>query len=356
MSAADGDELDRELMDLSDQGDVRAGGPSRESLREVRAESRRRRKEQGRRARATAEYWAVQSGRPRRSRDRGRLVIAGLSLAAVLVGGIYVVAGDAGGQVRGPGPGPASQPSTVDGPRPEADVPFAGTPADSWASGAGAIRIPEATKKGSYTAAQVEDAFRSTKAYLRAAMLDEDVLFAGKLQPALSTMVPDSREWITRQVRRGKLRMDSPDVVRWTAVANRFHPGDWVPHDDVRIRGRMRARVDGDGTLQVHYVYAAAYWLRQSSGTEWVPVVVRREGQHDYEANGSGIVGPWSGADGVTTSRSVCGSDWPHRQYLQVWPDPDTVRGSSGRAPSWDMTDPEAEPSDSACFTDTSGF
>lgn len=359
MSATDGDDLVRELQDLLAQGDLGTGRPSRESLREVRAEARRRRREQEQRARAAAEYWASQSGRPRRARVGGRTLIVGLSVAAIaLAAGItYTVGGDVVRQVGSAAPDPVSPPTTVaDAADPEAAVPFAGTPAESWASGASAIRIPQAAQTGAYTAAQVEDAFRRTKAYLRAAMLDKDVLLKGKLKPVLTTMHPESREWITREVRRGKFRMDSPDVARWTAVANRLHPGDWITHDDVRIRGRMRARMDGNGELQVRYVYAAAYWVRQSSGTEWLPVVVRREGRHVYDANGAGIVGPWSGIDGVTTSRSVCGSAWPHRQYLQVWPDPDTVRGSSGSAPAWDMTDPEVEPSDSACFTDTSGF
>jgi hypothetical protein len=353
------DELDRELARMIDDGAEKPARPSRESLREVKREARAREKEKQEREKSAKDYWAAQSdpGRTGRAGSAGRWIAVLVTILVVGGGALYLTRSGIPG-VTSPAANPTGAPDASDGAQAEEAVPFAGTPAESWKVGAKGITLPEAKQVGLYTPDQVEAAYRKTRTYLKAAMLDRRVLFKGKLQPVLVTMTPGSRARLTKAVQKGKEHPDAKDATTWVNAANRFHPNDWRAEGETRVRGRMKARVADDGGLLVKYAYAVAYWMRPTSGGSWAPIVIRREGEAYFSAVGSGISGLWSGRDGVTSLKSVCGSQWPYPQYLQVWPDPESVvTPSRGVYPGWDPSDPEtvAVPEDD-CFTDTSGF
>jgi hypothetical protein len=359
MGDGGGGDLDREFERLLGGSDGALPPPSRESMREVKAEAKRRHQEQAARERAAKAYWAEQAGvHPSGHRNSwawvGFAVVLGLAASA----GFLVLQ-------RGQQPGldVAQSPTAPTAPAPAASAaapeatspPFADTPAAAWPVGAAGITLPEARRTGAYSAAQVREAARATRAYLEAAMLDERVLFDSKLKPVLRTMDRDSREQATAEVAADREKPDGDDSLRWTSFANRFRPGDWTADDEVRIRGRMKPTIGEQGLLEMTYVFVAAYWMQPSTGGPWVPVAVRREGSAYFRTDGRGVTKPWIGGDGITTSRSVCGSDWPYPQYLEAWADLDGVATASvAPLPAKDLSDPETTLD--ACFTDTSGF
>jgi hypothetical protein len=348
---------DRELERMLAGTDRDPAPPSRESMREVKAEAKRRRQERAARERAAQAYWREQArGATGTGRARGwPWILLAVALGLTVTGIFLVVDRGLPWEARQPSNpvGPPDPSDGADAPDVEAISPFEGTPAADWRVGAKGIGIPAAERVGPYSAKQVDAAYRATKAYLKAAMLDPAVLFGSKLKPVLTTMSAESRERAQRQVKKDR-KSDSDDALRWVDFANRFHPGDWQADDEIRVRGRMRAGVD-DGFLEVSYVFTAAYWMKPDGGTAWTPVAIRREGSAYFTATGSGVSAPWVSGDGTTSSRSVCGSTWPYPQYLEVWPDMDSVVTASIQPlPPRDLSDPDE--TFEGCFTDTSGF
>lgn len=327
---------------------VSGGKPSRESLAEVRREAKRR---EALRAQQRVAFGMA----PARRRRPWGWVLVGLA-AATLVSVAFV---QWGRPVTGPlaAANPTDAPvDPMDGAELEESEPFSGTPAESWSSWSKGLKEAKAEPVGVYGAAQVDDAQRVVRQYLKAATQDERVLFKGKLQPVLATMDTYSREYHAKQVESGKPDSDG-NVWHWTQIANRFHKGDWEASDEIRTRGRIKVARVKDGDLRIPYVVTAAYWLRPSQGGPWIPVAVRREGESVFRAKDeSHVTSVWMGGDGTTSSRAVCGSEWPYPQFIEAWPDPDSVVTASGQPlPPFDLSDPDAA-SEASCFTDTSGF
>lgn len=324
------------------------GSPSRESRAEVRREAKER---EALRARQRAAFNLP----PERGRRPWGWMVLGLLVVALGAAAFVHWGGPGADPVAAANPTGAPVDPT-DGAQAEEIEPFAGTPAESWSGWSKGLKEAKAVSVGAYSAAQVEDAQRLVRRYLKAATQDERVLFKGKLQPVLSTMDAHSREYHTTHIKSG-LPDATGESWHWTFIANRFHKGDWEASRDIRTRGRIKAARLEDGDLSIPYVVTVAYWMRPAEGGPWIPVAVRREGESVFRAKDARHVrSVWMGGDGVTSSRGVCGSTWPYPQFIEAWPDRDSVATPSLQPmPQFDLSDPDADAA-SSCFTDTSGF
>lgn len=357
-------------------------GPSKESLREVKREYKARRKAEEQRAKDAKAYWDQQTGRSSKKGGGkaaaavGVLVVAAVAVAALKVGPFAPSTPTADAASASPTPSvsttsPASarssasaSPSTsATGAAPVSSgvdrtivSGFATTPARTWKVGAAGIVAPAARQVGIFRPAQVREAYAVTAAYLRAAMLDPRVLYKGDLKPVLATFGPVTRAFLKKQVAAGAV---SPaDGIGWDQVANRFHPGDWRAAPEIRIKGRMRA-IAQDSSLQITFVYVAAYWVVHGRDSAAQTITIRREGAITFYGKGSGHAGePYYGGSSYTSSASVCGASWPYRNYVVAWTNRHQVPGASAAAPSstWDPTDVDAQPAAPGCFHDASGF
>lgn len=348
--------------------------PSRESMREVKKEYEARRKAEKERAAAAEKYWAEQTGRSKPSSGRTGVVLG--VTAVVVVGAVAATAllhlgpfataataTDAGSpQPSASSPSssssaPKATPSTSadDGTDPTVVPVFGDTPAKAWKSGTAAIVMPRATQVGIFRPKQVAEALAKTKAYLVAATVTPRVVFRGQLPPVFATLAPSSVTWMKQQ------HAKKADPTPWTAIANRFRPGDWRAAAEVRLRGKVTTSPGDQQTLNVHAVYVAAYWLVPAKGGTPHTVAVRREIVLRFYGRGSSHVSAaeiatWYGA---ISSDSVCGATWRYPDYLQAYADRSAVPVATPSAitGTWDPTDPDAPASvGQGCFTDTSGF
>jgi hypothetical protein len=172
---------------------------------------------------------------------------------------------------------PSAPPPSVDPDRPTPKRPFAGSPAQSWASGAAAIVPPEARAIGHLTKAQVATAITETKRYLVATNLDPATLSGTR--PAVLTGLLDqsySGKDVTESFAHPSARHDP------LAYASRFDPTEIrLVGTDIRVRGRMSLAEGAHGTAQVKADYTFVYPVERASASgphaEVTRTVVRRE-------------------------------------------------------------------------------
>lgn len=310
-----------------------AAKPSKESLREVRREAKRRR---------SAPVGMPSAADPYAARG-GPLRRAVTVVAIVAVGG-----GAVWGFSRLPEPRRATRqqpvvvPSFTPSPtRPANDDPFAGTKVESWPVGAQGVRAPKPVASGRFSAAQVSAAYAATARYVRAAMLDRRVLYQGKSSPVLAAIGPASAAgW---------------KVNDFAHLATRFRPEVAPASPVVKMNGRMNvgkpSRAD---VLAVEFSYVGVYALRPAGDDDAVPtlVTVRRYGTFEFDARGAGVTEPWVRIASYASSHQYCGVRWPHRGYTPVH----LVEPSTAAAPSatstMNLLDPDAKPPDD-CFENT---
>jgi hypothetical protein len=125
---------------------------------------------------------------------------------------------------------------------PPAD-PFAGTPADPWGDGVAGIVLPAARPAGSYTAAQVAFAYKTTRKLMAAADLNKRTLLGGR-PTALADLLPGSeRTWFLANLdkkgvdKKGAELSTRHHVVRTVAIQLERRRGG----HPVRYHGRLQA-------------------------------------------------------------------------------------------------------------------
>jgi len=354
------------------------GKPSRDSMREVKREFKERQKAEQERMRAARDYWALETGRPAPVPKKSVLpaVLAVAGVAAVAVAAAFVLhlgplasssaatAPDGTGSTSttatptGATVTPTPIPSASDdGTDPTVVAVFQDSPAKSWPIGAAGVVPPKPRQVGVYRPVQVAAAYDVVIRYLRAAMLDHRVVYKGKLDTVLAATGTDTATWLKAQQKLGT-KTKGAKGIHWDSVANRFHIGDWKAAAEIRAKGRMYATQVKDGTLEVHFVYVAAYWLVPAKGGAARTIAIRRSGSMLFAGNGPNrVTQPSFGGAGYTSSASVCGAAWPFPDFVEAWVDPGeakVVSPSPADSP-YDPTDINA-PDATGCFTDTSGF
>lgn len=327
--------FDDEFVRAAPVREADLGPPSRESLREVKREARARR-------RTVA---PPRRHRPRPSRDR---VVGGLLVVALLVGvGVYAA-------IRLPGPpkrhraAPVVVPSYSPPPRAPHDR-FADSPVARWPVGAAGLRAPAAAPLGTFTSAQVADAYARTVAIERAALLDRTVLYGRATAPVLSRLGGAADYWAKTPA----------------SLMTRFDPATVVPASDVvRVNGRMTVSLHGKA-LQVTATYVAVYVLRPAHGpaTAGELVAIRHSTHFDYyHAAGSRVGGAWVQNTTYISDHSACGTNSPRDAtyttvlFEQASASPAASSTPAGPLPTFDILDPTAAEPDKSCFTDTSGL
>lgn len=357
-----------------------AGKPSKESLREVKAEFKARRKAEEQRAKDAKAYWDQQSGRASSSKGRGPLVAVGVvAAAAAVVGAGYVAklgpfaaatsSTTASGatpttSTASPAPtsttpkaaSPAPSPSANDdGTDPTLQAAFENTPAAKWKPGVAGLAMPKARTVGIYQPRQVADAYAKLAVYLQHVMLDPRVQFRGKLDPVLATMDGRSVSWIKKQ-HALFVSTHGKKGYPYSQVAVRFVPGQWRAAAATRVRGKVTAKPGPNGALELDFVYVAAYWVQPRSGGAERAIAVRIDGTTYFFGNGPRkVTRLQTGFFGTTSTAAVCGSTWKYPDYTEAWTDETQAGGTSTATAAVDPTDPDATVPD-GCFINTSGF
>ncbi|WP_156724607.1 hypothetical protein [Streptomyces apocyni] len=242
----------------------------------------------------TGPAWREMDGRAvRRRRVRGVLgVLVGVGVVGVLVlnpaNMLSRLPGGLGGQFGGHDASPATplapetaRPSTAPPDEaantPTRERPFAGSPAERWAVGAAAIKVPKAKSVGGVPVERMESALRLTKEFLVASHLDRDVLAGARPEKALALIDPLEREELER-LRAGLRQPTEENDPKWTFA--RFDPTEVeLVGSEVRVRGRMTVKADdsapGRALIRADYtfVYPVA---RAGGGDEVTRAIVRR--------------------------------------------------------------------------------
>ncbi|NUP14975.1 MAG: hypothetical protein HOZ81_02500 [Streptomyces sp.] len=170
---------------------------------------------------------------------------------------------------------PTGAPTDVAG-QPTRKQPFAGSPAERWASGADAIEVPKAKAVDGVPAARIEKALSLTKKFLVASNLDRDVLYGAEPKTALSLLDPLAEDYVT-ELREGLRRPTAENDPKWKF--SRFDPDEIeLVGTEVKVRGRMTVasgRERGRPVIRADYtfVYPVA---RADGGDEVTRAIVRR--------------------------------------------------------------------------------
>lgn len=302
--------------------------PSRESLREVKREARRRKRQRA---------LAPVPGEAYAPRSRGRVRRA-LSLVVVL--GILGAAGwgwtrlprrEAGARSQAPVVVESFTPSpSPDAPR----DPFTGSRVESWPVGMAGVRAPKAVATGTFTATEVAAAYTATRRFLRAAMLDERVLYGDQRTPVFAAMQQSSV-----RSRRGQ---------DFAYLGTRFHSSVEKASDVVKVNGRIKPARIVQGVLRIDFSFSAVYALREKGGGETQRVVIRRYGTVQFD---HGDTLPWLYQSSYLSSHSYCDLEWPHRGYVTTWMEAPATGGGPQPTATANLLDPDDLPPGD-CFTD----
>lgn len=172
--------------------------------------------------------------------------------------------------------------------------PFAGTPADKWAAGAAGIIIPAAKPVGRYSAAQVEDAYQTTKNLLIAAALDPQTLRGGAPTAFAKLLTRDQRNQFLEDL--NKIGLDkNHEAISTRAWINQFAPGTTkLIGSVIKVHGTMTAAAvrnqQGYPVLRVSINYLITYPVEPPRApADWMRVVTRFHGTVDF--------GSWAGAE-----------------------------------------------------------
>lgn len=201
---------------------------------------------------------------------------------------------------------------------PPAD-PFAGTPADRWADGTAGITLPAATAIGSYTKAQVEYAYQTTRDLLVAAELNKQTLLGGAPAAFADLLVAPEKTWFEQNLNK-KGADKNGDALSSRGLVMSFAPGSTqLIGGVIKVHGTMSARAatadNGGDELVVHVDYIFVYpiepphepddWMRVVNEVVWTMTFADWQGSASSFAPWvnatSGNVGGVSGVDCGTT-------------------------------------------------------
>jgi hypothetical protein len=220
--------------------------------------------------------------RQRRKRWRGRLTVGAIAVV------ILAAAGGAA-WLR------LSHSSTTSTP---AD-PFAGTPAEQWADGESGIVLPSAKPVGSFTSAQVEKAYQTTRELLIAANLNQQTLLGGAPNAYADLLVKQQRaEFLADLNKKGVNSGGYPLSTRkWVAS---FYPGsaEFIG-STIKVHGAMSAQTaheSGGTVLAVEVNYTFVYAVEPPGDpSDWMRVLDHQYGSFDFAQwdDPGGPLEPW---------------------------------------------------------------
>jgi len=147
--------------------------------------------------------------------------------------------------------------------------PFAGTPAASWADGAGGIVPPRGRAIGGFSVIQVRAAYLATSRLLIAARLDQRTLAGGPPTAFADLLAPQQRRYFLSRLRRTRTWVTS------------FAPGTTeLAGPVIKVRGSMRAmtaRDRGRHVLRIHADYVFVYAVRRPGQPQTRILIVELE-------------------------------------------------------------------------------
>ena len=319
--------------------------PSRDSMREVRREAKKRKK---------GLPLLADTERASSSSNRLKATVTLIALAGGLVG---LFAWVRSSEPRRPAAKvPVVVPSTAETPTAVPDGgPFADTPVEDWPVGAAGIKAPIAKPVDRFAAAQVAHAYARTAKYLRVALLDPNLLYKGDLKSLRGTVSAYSFGQWDEPVSKG------PDRRTPAALSNRFSTDVVSASPEIRVNGYMAARRGERRTLWVSFTYVSVYVVRPPTApTDTELVAIRRIGTLEFTRFDAKHVSlPWVARASYTSDHSRCKGTWPHPEYLQVYfeePSPASTPTSEPTAidplEEVNLLDPRAKEPD-RCFTNT---
>jgi hypothetical protein len=204
---------------------------------------------------------------------------------------------------------------------PPAD-PFAGTPADHWADGAGGIALPAAAPADGYTAAQVESAYQATRKLLIAANLDPQTLLGGPPTTFSNLLTNQERaSFLSGLNEKGVDAAGSPLSTRTLVMS--FAPGSaQLIGNVIKVHGTMAVDKSGslNNTLTIDVDYLFVYAI-ESPGqpNDWMRVVDQTTWNVSF-GNWHGAAAsfePWVTSSGGGAAGTECGSTdgYSHPDY-----------------------------------------
>ncbi|MFI5472492.1 hypothetical protein ACIA6D_19940 [Streptomyces cacaoi] len=172
---------------------------------------------------------------------------------------------------------PSAAPDSVDPERPTLARPFAGSPAAQWADGEAGIVLPKATRVGSMSKAQVEQALKQTGKLLIDANLDPVTLRGGRPETALAVIDPQQKDLLKLL----NTALSKPDKDHDPLLMfSRFDPAELrLAGDVVKTRGRMTFKAGERASLVVHADYTFVYpvvRIGKDATTEVERTIIRR--------------------------------------------------------------------------------
>ncbi len=219
---------------------------------------------------------SVFSERPGLGRPSRMAAVAIVSAVALCL----AVAGCSASSVLGASSSTAIASPNPAGPPPD---PFSGTPADHWADGTAGIAVPAAKAVGSFSRAQVESAYQTTRRMLIAADLDPTILHGGAPTAFADLLTPQDRTWFLDGLNKSGADKTGAALSTRTVVVS-FAPGTTkLIGSVIKVHGSMSARAatdSGSAVLDIDVDYIFVYpveppgqpqnWTRVISEAAWV--------------------------------------------------------------------------------------
>ncbi|WP_217208992.1 hypothetical protein [Streptomyces sp. AC550_RSS872] len=235
----------------------------------------------------TGPAWQEMNGRA--ARRRRLWAVLGVSLAvavAVVALRPSLIPGDPFGTTASPPNGvaasplpaetaaPTAAPGAADPAVPTVARPFAGSPAERWADGEAGIVLPKATRVGTLSKRQVEQALQRTRKLLVDANLDPATLRGERPETALGLIEPRQTELLdllTTALRKPDKDHDP------LSMFSRFDPDEVrLAGDVVKTRGRMTFKAGEHASVVVRADYTFVYPLVREGSTEVARTIIRR--------------------------------------------------------------------------------
>lgn len=218
-------------------------------------------------------------------------------------------------------------PSDETGPPPD---PFAGSPANTWASGAAGIVAPTASAHGQFTAAQVSAAYATTRELLIAGNLNWPTLRGGTPTAFADLLATQQRTYFLAGL--GKLGVDKQGFPLSTRDwVTSFAPGSTTfVTDTVKVRGSMSASEakespSGTTVLRITVNYLFTYAIEPpGKPTEWMRAVGHEQGYFDFaqwQGDTANALEPWYQA-GTAVAGTQCGTTdgYDHPSFQNATP------------------------------------
>ncbi|MCX4781899.1 hypothetical protein [Streptomyces sp. NBC_01264] len=225
---------------------------------------------------------------PARPKRRTGWYVAGFLLSIVLllvalaperVLDLFAGGGSGSAPLAGETARPTQGPPSSSAQRPTRDEPFRGSPAESWASGAAGITVPQAAPVGRMSAAEVEQALGRSLDFLVTSNLDPGVLRGERPAKAIALINPHQKDVQDLLAHAFTSPGEKNDPL---LLFSRFRPSHTqLVGDVVKTRGRLAYQEGEHGGLQVTADVTFVYPVTRAGGGgedhEIERTIVRRE-------------------------------------------------------------------------------